>query len=124
IRNDANEPIRYERQMKIYEKHWNRWLEKFKNVSNFEFQVPVCQGWDNRPIGGSYRNLSGKPNNPLADEAQSTPEQFAQMLYKAKTYSDKYKDSHGDTITVCCWNEYMEGNHIEPTKKYKDSYLK
>ena len=27
------------------------------------------------------------------------------------------------TVVICCWNEYGEGNYIEPTKKYQFQFL-
>ncbi|MDN3203470.1 glycoside hydrolase family 99-like domain-containing protein [Algoriphagus sediminis] len=106
-----------------YRGHWNMWSEKFKNDPNFEYQVPVAMGWDMRPAGGTWPQQTGFPSEPEKDRVHSTKATFKAKLEEAKALSQKYRDSNGKTLMVCCWNEYLEGNYIEPTEGHGYDYL-
>ena len=108
---------------KTYEGHWKRWSEYFKNDTNFEYHVPVAMGWDMRPVGGTWPQPSGFPSEPAKDRVHSTKTTFKAKLQGALEISKKYQSSNGNTIMVCCWNEYLEGNYIEPTEGHGFSYL-
>lgn len=106
-----------------YRRHWNRWSEQFNNDPNFEYQVPVAMGWDMRPAGGTWPQATGFPSEPYKDLVHSTKKTFIEKLLEAQEVSAKYHSSNGNTIMICCWNEYLEGNHIEPTVGHGFSYL-
>ncbi|PSL07326.1 glycoside hydrolase family 99-like domain-containing protein [Cecembia rubra] len=108
---------------RTYQSHWNRWSEFYKNDPNFEYQVPVAMGWDYRPAGGTWPQTTGFPSEPEKDRVHSNKATFKAKLEDAKKLSEKYQSSNGSTIMICCWNEYLEGNHIEPTEGHGFSYL-
>jgi hypothetical protein len=106
-----------------YRGHWNMWSEKFASDPNFEYQVPVAMGWDMRPAGGTWPQQSGFPSEPYKDQVHSNKSSFLAKLKEAQSYSRKYRSSNGNTVMICCWNEYLEGNHIEPTEGHGFNYL-
>jgi hypothetical protein len=79
------------------------------------FIVPMSTGWDKRPWGGSQ--------DPGHDDSVSTPEQFEAHLNAAKETMLKYPTKTRKTGVICCWNEFGEGSYLEPTKRYRFSYL-
>lgn len=106
-----------------YRSHWDMWSEKFKGDRNFEYQVPVAMGWDMRPAGGTWPQQTGFPSEPYKDKVHSDKASFRGMLRDAQQVSRKYRPSNGNTVMVCCWNEYLEGNYIEPTEGHGFDYL-
>lgn len=106
-----------------YRGHWNMWSEKFKNDPNFEYQVPVAMGWDMRPAGGTWPQQTGFPSEPEKDRVHSDKSSFMAKLKDAQSLSRKYRNSNGNTVMICCWNEYLEGNYIEPTEGHGYDYL-
>ncbi|MFD2201410.1 glycoside hydrolase family 99-like domain-containing protein [Shivajiella indica] len=108
---------------KTYEGHWNKWSEYYKNDPAFEYQVPVAMGWDMRPMGGTWPQQTGFPSEPEKDRVHSTKATFKAKLEDAREISEKYQSSNGNTIMICCWNEYLEGNYIEPTEGHGFGYL-
>ncbi|SFO44102.1 Glycosyltransferase WbsX [Algoriphagus ornithinivorans] len=106
-----------------YRGHWTMWSEQFKEDPNFEYQVPVAMGWDMRPAGGTWPQQAGFPSEPYKDNVHSTKSTFQAKLKEAQEVSLKYRNTKGNTIMICCWNEYLEGNHIEPTVGHGYDYL-
>jgi hypothetical protein len=106
-----------------YRSHWVKWSEMFKNDSNFEYQIPVAMGWDMRPMGGTWPQQTGFPSEPIKDNVHSTKSTFKAKLLEAQKFSEKYRETNGNTVMVCCWNEYLEGNYIEPTEGHGFDYL-
>lgn len=106
-----------------YKGHWNMWSEKFKDDPDFEYQVPVAMGWDMRPAGGTWPQQSGFPSEPEKDRVHSDKDSFSAKLRDAQAISRKYRNSNGNTVMICCWNEYLEGNYIEPTEGHGFDYL-
>jgi len=95
-----------------YRAHWDLWIKKFQVTPTFDYQIPVAMGWDNRPNGGTWYNpKTGKPTEREKDFGHGTKASYKALLTGAKSKSDLMKRN----ITLCCWNEYTEGNYIEPT---------
>ncbi len=113
----------YSDMRKTYKGHWNKWSEQFKNDPAFEYQVPVAMGWDMRPMGGTWPQPSGFPSEPDKDRVHSDKASFKAKLQDAKATTKKYANTNGNTVMICCWNEYLEGNYIEPTEGHGFSYL-
>lgn len=74
-------------------------------------------------MGGTWSQISGFPSEPAKDEVISTKATFKEKLKDAKKASEQYANSNGNTVMICCWNEYLEGNHIEPTVGHGFDYL-
>ena len=106
-----------------YRGHWNMWSEKFKNDPNFEYQIPVAMGWDMQPAGGTWPQQSGFPSEPHKDRVHSDKASFTAKLREAQQISRKYRPTNGNTVMICCWNESLEGNYIEPTERHGFDYL-
>jgi hypothetical protein len=113
----------YADMLKTYNMHWYYASEKFKHDTGFEYQVPVAMGWDNRPSGGTWYQKTGVPSHPERDFVHSNKGSFKTKLEIAKSVVNKYRHTNGDTVTICCWNEYTEGNYIEPTEGHGFDYL-
>ncbi len=121
---DYHENRSYDDMRATYQLHWDRWKNTATVNSNMEYQVPVAMGWDRRPGGGSWPQTTGFPSDPSLDRVRSTPSTFGKKLESAKSVADRYtKPKEHNTIMVCCWNEYIEGNHIEPSVTYGTQYL-
>ena len=106
-----------------YRGHWEKWSEMYKNDKSFDYQVPVAMGWDRRPAGGTWPQQTGFPSEPAKDKVISNKSTFKAKLLEAQKQSEKYRETNGNTVMVCCWNEFLEGNHIEPTEGHGFSYL-
>ncbi len=108
---------------KTYQGHWDKWSKYFKNDDEFDYQVPVAMGWDRRPAGGTWPQKSGFPSEPLKDKVISDKSSFKVKLTAARKVLVENQRTNGNTLMVCCWNEYLEGNHIEPTVGHGFDYL-
>jgi len=72
----------------------------------------ILHAWDNSPRSGSNGLVLHK----------STPELFRKVLKKAlELGQDKPKDEQ--IIFLKSWNEWAEGNHLEPDLKFGHAYL-
>lgn len=93
-----------------YEEVVNRMLEK---KLPFEKHFPcIMPSWDN----------SARRKNNAFIITDSTPEKYKKWLKeickKAKTYSNEE-----NFIFINAWNEWAEGNHLEPDQKWGMGYL-
>ncbi|MFC4872426.1 glycoside hydrolase family 99-like domain-containing protein [Negadavirga shengliensis] len=113
----------YQDMRKTYRGHWQKWSEYYKNDPGFEYQVPVAMGWDRRPAGGTWPQQTGVPSEPQKDRVISNKATFKAKLEEARKVILSHKENNGNTLMVCCWNEYLEGNHIEPTEGHGFGYL-
>ncbi len=108
---------------KTYRGHWDKWSAYFRDDDQFDYQVPVAMGWDRRPAGGTWPQKSGLPSEPLKDRVRSDKSTFKAKLTDARDVLLENRSSNGNTLMVCCWNEYLEGNHIEPSRGHGFDYL-
>jgi Glycosyltransferase WbsX len=84
-----------------------------EDVSNdIEYYPCVIPNWDNTPRSGI---------NGLALR-NSTPELFREQVNKAITKASSLPDDH-QIIFIKSWNEWAEGNHLEPDMKFGKGYL-
>lgn len=94
-----------------YQHVWN-WILK---ESSIPYIVPMTQGWDKRPWGGSA--------NPLHDMSGGVLPSFEAHLAEARRLMDANPSKTMKMGVICCWNEFGEGSYIEPTKKDGFGYL-
>lgn len=107
----------FELMVQNYKNNWNYFRSQLGDSSKYEFHIPTAVGWDMSPAGGYTYDKSGKPSFPDLDIGLLPVDKYQKLLEAAKDVpNSKY-------ITLCCWNEYMEGNIIEPTKGAGKSYL-
>jgi len=95
-----------------YDEYTKKYLEYILNVKGrYDNYIPtILPGWDNTPRYG--RNgfvLSG-----------STPKNSAKLLCNV---IDVFKDDDIPFILIKAWNEWAEGNVLEPDSTYESSYL-
>jgi hypothetical protein len=101
----------YHEMIDAYSDHWD-WLSK---NTNLPIVLPMSSGTDRRPWGGSP--------DPMHDNSMSTPDEFEEHLQLARKFILENRERTKGFGIICCWNEYGEGEYIEPTKKYGFSYL-
>lgn len=77
--------------------------------------VPMTQGWDRRPWGGS--------KDPEHDNSGGDLPTFEAHLRAARAFMDKNPEQTRRLGVICCWNEFGEGSYIEPTKEAGFGYL-
>lgn len=77
--------------------------------------VPMTQGWDRRPWGGS--------KDPAHDGSGGDPATFEEHLKAARAFMDERPAETMRMGVICCWNEFGEGSYIEPTKAEGFAYL-
>lgn len=78
----------------------------------FPFFRSLVPGWDNSP-----RRKSG-----AFILHNSTPEKYAEWLEKVIRQSQSF--SHGEKLVfINAWNEWGEGNHLEPCQRWGRRYL-
>ncbi|MCP5346816.1 MAG: glycoside hydrolase family 99-like domain-containing protein [Gammaproteobacteria bacterium] len=88
-------------------------IEYFVPEKASQLAIPcVLPNWDNTPRSGSQGLvLKG-----------STPELFGKMLGRAIDRCQS-RDAKDNFLFVKSWNEWAEGNHLEPGTEYGHSYL-
>lgn len=93
---------------------YKKFVEDEKYLFNVDYELfkGVCPSWD---------NTARKPNNPTIYH-NSSPDLYKEWLKKVIKYT---KDSiNGDKfVFVNAWNEWAEGAHLEPDRKYGYAYL-
>lgn len=81
--------------------------------SNSVVYKSLCPSWDNTP-------RCGKRGVVLTD---STPKKFEKFLYELSTQTMKQFPANKQLLFLNAWNEWAEGNHLEPDLKYGMGYL-
>lgn len=78
-----------------------------------DWAIPcVLPNWDNTPRSGSKGLvLQG-----------STPDLFARQLQRANRRA-RLRNAEDNLLFVKSWNEWAEGNHLEPDRRFGDGYL-
>lgn len=94
-----------------YRKTWE-FQAKYDSIP---YIVPMTQGWDRRPWGGS--------EDAAHDNSGSTPVEFERHLMAARDFMQRQSDPVSRMGVICCWNEFGEGSYIEPTEEGGFSYL-
>ncbi|MEO5999933.1 MAG: glycoside hydrolase family 99-like domain-containing protein [Chitinophagaceae bacterium] len=99
--------VHYSNTIVSYSKYVDRMLKKFPSQHNI--YPSIFPGWDN----------SARRQNNAIIFVDSTPSEFERWLKSIKAqYSNK------DTILFLnAWNEWAEGNHLEPCQKWGRQYL-
>jgi len=95
---------------------WGVFLERSRNYqkSDYPFFRGVCPGWDN----------TARRMNKATVFWGSTPVKYGKWLENAVTDTiQNFADSSERLVFVNAWNEWAEGAHLEPDKKYGYAYL-
>lgn len=70
----------------------------------------------------SWDNTARKPNSPML-LFWSTPELYKEWLIYVSLYTRLTKSRHEQYVFINAWNEWAEGAHLEPDRKYGYAYL-
>lgn len=108
----SRESESYKELIKDYKDIWPRSARKSRTP---HYIVPLTQGWDRRPWGGS--------KNPRHDNSGGTPELFREHVADARKFIQDNQEMTQGMAVICCWNEYGEGSYIEPSAKYGKRFL-
>lgn len=94
---------------------YNFMFSNLKCQDDFPFKLypSVVPGWD---------NSSRRKNNPTLILNDSTPEFFENWLRIIKEDFKPYSEEE-NFIFINAWNEWAEGNHLEPCQRWGVKYL-
>lgn len=82
-----------------------------------EFSYPVFRG-----VFPSWDNEARRPGKGISYKG-SSPELFYEYLKNINDFSQKNRIDEESVVFVNAWNEWAEGAHMEPDKKYGYSFL-
>jgi len=84
----------------------------FQTIDEPDFIPTIIPGWDNTP-------RSGKRGWVFQN---STPDVFRKHLQDALNFAAEKKPSN-NIVLIKSWNEWAEGNYLEPDRQWGKSYL-
>lgn len=94
--------------------------EEYVKSENYLKKVPytlfkcVCPSWD---------NTARKPNNGSILH-NTNPDIYKKWLSNVIDYTKKNNHSEEQLVFINAWNEWAEGAHLEPDRKFGHGYLK
>lgn len=89
----------------------NRTMEK--ELPEFDFYRTVIPSWDNTARKGQKGTVFTK----------SSPELYRRWLENAIRFTKAYNSQEKQFVFINAWNEWAEGNHLEPDRRYGYAYL-
>ncbi len=99
-----------------YNKIDYKWIvENLETLKNYPVKIypSIVPGWD---------NTARRNNDPALILTNSNPQLFENLLQKILKDFTPFSDEE-NFIFINAWNEWAEGNHIEPCKRYGTAYL-
>jgi hypothetical protein len=94
-----------------YREQW----EWFLANTDKPYFVPMSAGWDHRPWGDS---------DPTGwDRRRATPEEFEEHIIAGRDFILANQGRTKGYGSMCSWNEWGEGNYLEPTKRVRFTYI-
>ena len=89
--------------------------EQLRSVHEFKYKLfpSIVPGWD---------NTARRKDNPSLILGDSTPEHFQKWLEIIMADFTPYSDEE-NFIFINAWNEWAEGNHLEPCERWGCQYL-
>ncbi len=84
--------------------------------------ITISTGWDVSPrtVQSEMYEDIGYPFSPVV--TNNTPDKFETALRAAKAFADSDQFT-GDLIALSTWNEWTEGNYLEPSTQYGYQHL-
>lgn len=97
-------------------------FEKRAKGIDLPMNITVSQGWDSSPrtVPSDMYDDIGYPFCWIT--AKKNPQDFERALRAAKAFFQSEKNT-GDFITLTTWNEWTEGNFMEPSVEQGFAYL-
>lgn len=97
-------------------------FEKSTAAVKLPMNITVAQGWDSSPrtVPNDMYDDVGYPFCWITDK--KNPQDFERALWAAKRFFESEK-STGQFITLTTWNEWTEGNFMEPSQEEGFAYL-
>lgn len=94
---------------------YDYYINELKSLKSFDYKIfpTVVPGWD---------NTARKKTNPSLILNNSNPEKFRQWLDKVIDDFEPYSKDE-NFLFINAWNEWAEGNHLEPCQKWGKGYL-
>jgi len=90
-------------------------LRELRSLQQFDFKLypSLVPGWDNSPR---------KKNDPTLLLKGSTPQKFQQWMTNILADFKPFSEQE-NFVFINAWNEWAEGNHLEPCLKWGTAYL-
>jgi hypothetical protein len=99
---------------KIDKIDYKKYVNQFPQYNLKENEFPmVYPDWDNSPRSG---------NNGWMFE-NATPSEFEKLLQSAVKIVNEQKSNKEKILIIKSWNEWAEGNYLEPDRKFGFQYL-
>ncbi|MEL1240139.1 glycoside hydrolase family 99-like domain-containing protein [Flavobacterium flavipallidum] len=83
-----------------------------RRISNYKLYRSVTPSWD---------NTARKRENGIVAQGSSPALYYKWLKYIVKSFIPYSKEEN--FVFINAWNEWAEGNHLEPCEKYKYAYL-
>ncbi len=97
-------------------------FQRDTSLCDLPMNITVSSGWDSSPrtVQSEVYEPVGYPWSTVV--TGSTPEKYEKALRAAKAFaqSDAFT---GHFVTLTTWNEWTEGNYLEPSERYGYGYL-
>jgi hypothetical protein len=93
-----------------------RWMfENLQSIHSFGFKLypSIVPGWD---------NTARQSNNPTLVLDSNSPHEFQKWLEKITNDFKPYSEDE-NLIFINAWNEWAEGNHLEPCTRWGKQFL-
>lgn len=109
-----NKILGLHKKKKIDRVDYIKYVKKFPQYELKSNEYPmIYPDWDNSPRSGNDGWMF----------YNSTPIAFKKLLTKAKQEIDKQNENKEKILIVKSWNEWAEGNYLEPDRKFGTRYL-
>ncbi len=105
FRNRFPKIVNYQKYVNYYIKHWH--------LPNYKQYPCLTPGWD---------NTSRRKKNAFLF-INNSPSYYAKWLDFIMKHFKPYSQ-HENFIFINAWNEWAEGNHLEPDRKWGNQFLK
>lgn len=88
-------------------------INKYRQTSSYITLKTVFPGWD---------NTARKPDQAFIFH-HAEPEVYKTWLKNALRYTQNHNPPHAHYVFINAWNEWAEGAHLEPDRKYGYAFL-
>ena len=76
-----------------------------------------------RCVTPGFDNTSRRVNLPISMLQQSNPEDFGFWLREVVKWTETNMEGEEQIVFINAWNEWAEGNHLEPDQKFGCAFL-